>query len=189
MEPRDQKGLTEGEFLAAYAQKNYPSPYLTADVVLFSENKGGVLLVKRKGHPFIGKWALPGGFANANESLADTALRELREETGIDSLSGSDIEEVGLFSNPGRDPRGWVVSEAYMAMVSQKEIAPKAGDDAAEAGWFTIVVDDHDGLILSRGDIRLYVNGERSDLAFDHGEMLITALKKFIYRRKEWIYA
>lgn len=189
MEMKDKNRLTEREFLEIYAQKDYPRPYLTADVVLFSENKGGVLLVKRKGHPFIGKWALPGGFANANESLADTALRELREETGIDSLSRSDIEEVGLFSNPGRDPRGWVVSEAYMAMVSQKEIAPKAGDDAAEAGWFTIVVDDHDGLILSRGDIRLYVNGEHSDLAFDHGEMLIAALKKFIYRRKEWIYA
>ncbi len=178
MELLDQSGLTEKEFLQIYAKKNYPRPYLTADIVLLSENKGDVLLIKRKGHPFLGKWALPGGFANANESVFDTALRELREETGIGNISDAGLEEVGLFSDPGRDPRGWVVSEAYMGMVSKKDVMLKAGDDADQAQWFSISIDEHNDLILSNGDIRLYVSEKKSDLAFDHGKILTEALRQ-----------
>lgn len=98
MEIRDKKGLTEQEFLDRYAEKNYPKPALTADLVVFSNDMDAVLLVKRGGHPFLGCWAFPGGFANADESVEQTALRELREETGITAFTEEDICEIGLFS-------------------------------------------------------------------------------------------
>ena len=188
MEVRDAKGMTEREFLESYVKKDYPRPYMTADIVLFSENKSHVLLVKRKGHPYIGKWALPGGFARADEKVSETAARELREETGIGDVGEMGLEPVGLFSKPGRDPRGWVVSEAFMAMAAKDSVVVKAGDDAAEARWFRIVYEndsDYAPLCLVNGDISLHVNYGSSDLAFDHGEMLIEALKRFIYRSKE----
>ena len=56
MEQRDRNGLTEKEFLEAYAKKNYPRPYVTADLVVFTEGEPEVLLVRRKGHPYIGRW-------------------------------------------------------------------------------------------------------------------------------------
>ena len=133
MQIRDKKGLTEQEFLAAYAKKNYPRPALTADLVVFSLNMDRVLLVKRGGHPFLGCWAFPGGFANADESVEQTALRELQEETGISTLTEDDIYEIGLFSTPGRDPRGWVVSNVYAARIDPAKVIVKAGDDAAQA--------------------------------------------------------
>ena len=173
MEQRDKNGLTEKEFLEAYAKKNYPRPYVTADLVVFTDGEPEVLLVKRKGHPYIGRWAFPGGFAEPDESVPETALRELREETGIEDLTEADIKEVGLFSRPGCDPRGWIVSGVYTSTVRKENVAPKAGDDAADAQWFA-VRSGRDGIpVLSRGTIRL----TPSDLAFDHGEILAKALR------------
>ena len=173
MEPRDSKGLTEKEFLAAYAKKNYPRPYLTADVLLLSEDRSRVLLVKRKSHPYLGKWALPGGFSVQEESLEETALREMREETGIEDLLPEDIHEIGIFSKPGRDPRGWVVTGAYMALVDPGKMRVKAGDDAADAGWFSIIHQDDGTLLLRKDDKTL----PASDLAFDHADILTRALQ------------
>ncbi len=178
MEIRDKKGLTEQEFLDRYAEKNYPKPALTADLVVFSNDMDAVLLVKRGGHPFLGCWAFPGGFANADESVEQTALRELREETGITAFTEEDICEIGLFSTPGRDPRGWVVSYVYAAKADPAEIKVKAGDDAAQAQWFRLAYDNGE-FTLTNGDIRLTGNAEKSDLAFDHNRILIKAMKKF----------
>ena len=107
MELRDRNGLTESEYLAQYRKKRYPAPSLAADVVLLSDGKD-VLLVRRGGHPYLGYLALPGGFVNPDESAPDAAVRELREETNV-WASPEDLFEIGLFSKPGRDPRGWVV--------------------------------------------------------------------------------
>ena len=178
MAARDSKGMTEAEFLEAYAKKNYPKPALTADLVVFSKNMDAVLLVKRGGHPFLGCWAFPGGFANADESVEQTALRELREETGIASLTEDDIYEIGLFSTPGRDPRGWVVSNVYASRIDPAAVAVKAGDDAAQARWFSLAYDD--GVFsLTNGEIHLSGDASCSDLAFDHNRILIKAIKKF----------
>lgn len=177
MELRDKNGLTESEFLEAYKKKNYPRPFLTADIVVFSEDLTAVLLVKRGGHPYLGRWALPGGFANANESAEETALRELREETGIEELTLADLTEIGLFSAPGRDPRGWVVSNAYAAKVDPDRIHTEAGDDAIQAKWFTIE-SKYEKLVLINDSIQLNENGGTSNLAFDHGLILIRALRK-----------
>ena len=178
MEIRDKNGLTEQEFLKVYAQKNYPKPALTADLVVFSENIDAVLLVKRGGHPFFCRWAFPGGFANADESVEQTALRELREETGISTLCEDDIYEIGLFSTPGRDPRGWVVSNVYAAKVDPAQIVVKAGDDAAQAQWFCLDYKNGE-FTLTNGDIRLTGDADKSDLAFDHNRILIKTIEKF----------
>ena len=167
----DSKGLTEQQAIERYRQKNYPKPALTADVVVFRREKSEVklLLIKRGGHPFIGKWALPGGFANENEPVELTAARELEEETGVSNLS---MRLVGVFSRPERDPRGWVVSAAFAAVIDA-DIAALAGDDADKAEWFTIA---------KQGEAIWLKNGETvlspDELAFDHGEILLCAINQ-----------
>ena len=158
----DARGLTEEEAIARYRSRNYPKPAMTADIVVFAKGDGAyrVLLVRRKGHPFIGRLALPGGFAYENEPIEETAARELAEETGVEHLQ---LNLVGLYSNPGRDPRGWVVSAAFVSVVDAQLLKLKAGDDAAEADWFCF-----DGRYLTRAGER-YATDE---LAFDHAAIL-----------------
>nr|MDD6335636.1 NUDIX hydrolase [bacterium] len=121
----------------------YPRPSVAADIVLLAadcaqgEGSLSVLLVERARQPFAGCLALPGGFAQPGETLADTAARELEEETG---LSGLHLTELGTTSTPGRDPRGWVISCAYMAALPAGLYAPRAGDDAARAAWFALAI-------------------------------------------------
>lgn len=136
-------------------QYNYPRPALTADVVLFVKNdkETRVLLIRRGKEPFMDSWALPGGFVDENEDIKDAALRELKEETGI---VGLDLIQVGAYGKPGRDPRGHTVSVVYTAILDS-EPEYQAGDDAAEAGWFTI--------------------DELPGLAFDHEEIITDAAR------------
>jgi 8-oxo-dGTP diphosphatase len=114
----------------------YPRPALTVDVAIVTrEARPHVLLIRRKKNPFAGSWALPGGFVDENERLADAARRELVEETGV---AVADLEQLYTAGDPGRDPRGWTVSVAYLAQVDPKAIKPVAADDAAEVGWFAL---------------------------------------------------
>lgn len=134
---RDKNGLTEEEFLARYTPKKYPQPSLTADICVFRKTQAGglqLLLVQRGGHPFLGCWATPGGFCNPGETADACAERELAEETGVTGLK---LEPVALFSTPGRDPRGWTISYAFVALDDTGAIA-HAGDDAAKAVWFDV---------------------------------------------------
>lgn len=143
-ELRDANGLTEKEFLAAYKQKNYPKPSLTADMAIFRASQQPadslaeyeLLLIRRGGHPYLGCWALPGGFVEPNESCDEAARRELFEETG---LSDVPLEQLGLYSTPGRDPRAWTASGAHIGVVPAG-CAASAGDDAADARWFKVHV-------------------------------------------------
>ncbi|MGI6534891.1 MAG: NUDIX domain-containing protein [Eggerthellaceae bacterium] len=166
----DKDGLTEQEFLAAYKQKDYPKPALTADICVFqlegkrmgtastpSTNAAcgqimRLLLIQRGNHPFLGSWALPGGFVNPRETADQAAVRELAEETGVQGLK---LERVGLYSDPNRDPRGWTVSEAFVAVDDEGRI-PHAGDDAANAAWFA--VEERERL---RDRIELHLRSER----------------------------
>ncbi len=205
-EIRDKNGLTEAEFLANYKVKDYPRPSLTADILIFNRYHADLqlLLIKRGGHPFINKWALPGGFVQPNERADQAAARELLEETHVNGLP---LEQLGLYSDPHRDPRAWVVSEAYCSLCDHQELAVQADDDAADAKWFDIEIvpiDDNmlriylqhkDDLIIievegeSNRDLKHFCDAPNhivySDgLAFDHDQMIWDALKKYILRDK-----
>jgi 8-oxo-dGTP diphosphatase len=135
----------------------YPRPALTVDVVIATrEARPRVLLIRRKADPFAGKWAIPGGFVDENERLADAARRELLEET---SLQGVELEQLYTAGDPGRDPRGWTVSVVYLARVKPDELKPIAADDAAEVKWFPLdklpeLAFDH-AMILERARCRV----------------------------------
>jgi len=144
----DRDGLTEREFLAKYRAEDYERPSVAADMVIFTvtdeaadsyrklpEKELRILLIRRGGHPFLGKWALPGGFVQPGETTEQAAARELREETGVDDVY---LEQLYTFSDIGRDPRTWVMSCSYMALINSDKLELRAGDDAADAAWFKV---------------------------------------------------
>ena len=135
MELRDKNGLTEAEFLQHYRQKDYPRPSLTADLAVFCSGEApSLLLIRRGGHPYLGCWALPGGFVAPGEDARTAAHRELQEETGLRDLP---LAPLGFYSTPGRDPRGWVVSAAFLS-ASQRFSAVHGADDATDAALFMV---------------------------------------------------
>lgn len=115
----------------------YPHPAVATDIAVFTLRRGAlnVLLIERGGEPFKGAWALPGGFLQPDEELDACAVRELREETGVDADL---LVHFGNFSAPGRDPRERVISVAYLALLPSDELRLEADTDAAEAKWFPI---------------------------------------------------
>lgn len=140
--------------------KVFDRPNLTADIVLLSQWKTPepfVLLVNRAHEPFAGSWALPGGFVNRDETVENAARRELYEETCLDINS---LRQLQVFSKAGRDPRNWSVTVAFYALVDRFELKPKANDDAADVGWFSLE--------------------ELPKLAFDHAEIIELARQKHL---------
>jgi len=110
----------------------YQNPKLTVDGVLFNEEK--ILLVKRKNPPFQGMWALPGGFVDYGETTEHAVIRELKEETGLNTKISS---LLGVYSDPKRDPRGHTISIVYL-MKSITSNNPKGGDDADDARFHSL---------------------------------------------------
>lgn len=155
-EPRDKKGLTEAEFLAAYDPSKWERPSVTVDMFCYCRENRSLLMVKRGGHPFIGKWALPGGFLEPDETAEQAVRRELMEETGVNADA---IIQLRTFSEPHRDPRTRIVTVAYIAVLDRLPDA-RAGDDAADAKWFalerTVTERTDDGRnVTERGTITL----------------------------------
>ncbi len=156
-----------------YSSKNYRTPDgAPSDIVIFtilSTEKSSVkkslpkrelyvMLIQRKVWPFIGKWALPGGFTKETETMYECAQRELKEETAVDEVH---LQYFNVYSTPGRDPRGWIISHAFLALVNEKVLkGRKAAVDAV--------------------DVRLVPIREalNMDLAFDHRQILEDALLK-----------
>lgn len=140
---RNEQGQTLEEFLEEYDPGKYPAPSCTTDAVILEYSDGinkklegvRVLLIKRRNHPSIGFWALPGGFIHLREDLDDTARRELEEETGVTGIA---MEQLATYGNCDRDPRNRVITTAYMALVPKGSVRVCAGDDAADAVWFDV---------------------------------------------------
>src|ERR1700756_3201295 len=110
---------------------------VTVDIVIFTLQSGvlKVLLVKRRIAPFAGRFAIPGGFVQEDEDLDQAAFRELGEETGVSDVY---LEQLYSFGDPGRDPRGRVISVAYFALIAADRSPLIAGSDAAEAKWWPL---------------------------------------------------
>jgi 8-oxo-dGTP diphosphatase len=115
-----------------------------------------ILLIQRRNPPFRGQWAFPGGFVEDGERLEDAARRELQEETG---LTVEKLDQLAVYGDPGRDPRGQTISIIYWTVVDEKNVTPQADDDAAAVGWFPAM--------------------NPPPLAFDHEEILRQAIRRF----------
>ncbi len=219
-ELKNSNGLTEKEFLAQYRPGKYERPSVTVDMLIFTidtvtpkQSKYAadkvlkLLLIKRKNHPYIYQWALPGGFVNIDESLENAAARELKEETGIDNVY---MEQLYTMGEVGRDPRMRVISTAYMALAPKESLNAVAGDDADEAVWFTVnksLIEENSrqrmwklefksgdkSLLISylvketfrmNGVVRVsdteisLIEGSRGKIAFDHVNVINLALER-----------
>ncbi|RSM65031.1 NUDIX hydrolase [Kibdelosporangium aridum] len=129
-----------------------------ADIVLVRRTRIDleVLLIERGNEPFKGHWALPGGYVDEGETSEIAAYRELAEETAIHSVH---LKFAGIYDQPNRDPRGRVVSAAYVGEIREDEATPIAGDDAVAAQWVPL----HDAMY-------------ELQLGFDHREIIADAV-------------
>lgn len=148
MNIKNKQGLTEKEFLEQYNADVFKKPSFTADMLIFTvtdeekenyrklpEKSLKILLVKRGDHPYIGKWALPGGFIAIDESLDESAARILRAETNIEDIY---MEQLYTWGEVARDPRTRVISTSYLALVDSRSLIIKAGSNEDAARWFSI---------------------------------------------------
>ena len=140
-------------------QYEYPHPAVTTDIVIFSIRDGRLklLLIRRAGQPYQGKWALPGGFVRLDEDLESGALRELEEETGLRDVY---LEQLYTFGRPDRDPRERVITVAYYALIRSDQVSLCASTDAEAVGWFGL--------------------DELPPLAFDHADIVEMAQQRLI---------
>ncbi len=137
----------------------YPHPAVATDVVIMTvrDEQLQLLLIKRRGRPFKGKWALPGGFIRLDEDLTTAAARELAEETNV---SGVFLEQLYTFGAVDRDPRERVISVAYYALVPSDKLQLRPSTDADAVGWFDM--------------------NDLPELAFDHQEIVDLAHQRLI---------
>ncbi len=137
----------------------HPHPAVTTDVVIFTlrDDDLKLLLIRRGGAPYRGRWALPGGFVQIDEDLEASARRELEEETGV---TGAYLEQLYTFGTPGRDPRERVITVAYYALMPSERLRLRAATDAEAVGWFGM--------------------DELPALAFDHAEIVAMAHRRLV---------
>jgi len=135
----------------------YPRPAVTVDIIII-KNKAQekeILLIERGIEPFKGMWALPGGFVEMDETLKQAAIRELKEETGLEDIS---LIQFKTYGDPNRDPRHRTISIVYYNILKPgSNPKPFAGDDASKVKWFQL--------------------SNLPDLAFDHKKIIHEAIK------------
>ncbi len=139
----------EKEFLKQYDITQFERPSVATDIAIFSILQEGenvnfrklpkkslkLLLIKRASYPYKDCWALPGGFCRFDEDVYETAKRELLEETNVGNAY---LQLSGIFGEIGRDPRGWIVSNTFLALMDGEQCKLRAGTDAWEARWFSV---------------------------------------------------
>ncbi|WAX80791.1 NUDIX hydrolase [Streptomyces sp. KMM 9044] len=151
----------------AYDKHAYEPFAVTVALAVLTLREGAlhVLLVERGEEPYAGRWALPGGFVQPDESAETAARRELAEETGLTDVSGLHLEQLRTCSEPGRDPRMRVVSVAFTALLPEVPEVPevpdapeaRGGSDAARARWMPYgsaraLASDHDRILSDARD-------------------------------------
>lgn len=178
-----------------YSIENYERPSVAADCVVFGidsiepdsprslrQRKLKILLVKRGEEPFMNRYSLAGGFLRKGETIEETAVRELREEAGV---SDPKIINTGVYSREDRDPRGWIISCAFLALTRTVALSTADDSDALDAHWLDFEYDDSDGekITLSDGNNEIvirYNDGipSKNPLAFDHAEIIYDAFMR-----------
>jgi len=182
----DSNGMNEEEFLKEYNISAFDQPSITVDILLMTisekevesyrklpDKSLKVLLIKRKEHPFIGKWALPGGFIRIDEGIETAAYRELQEETNVKNVY---LEQLYTYGNIGRDPRGRIVSTSYMSLVNVDEIKIKASTDAEDARWFEVKYSlmKEERIITENG----FVEDKYIDITLNNAEIILNTTIK-----------
>ena len=194
-ERRDLNGLTEKEFLEKYTDTVYDKPSVTTDILVLGVDETfahlKALLIKRDEHPYLGFYALPGGFIKKDETAYQAAARKLSEEAGVKDVY---LDQIYTFTRPGRDPRTWVMSIAYLALVGDVSQIRTTGE------WFDLefeddrirLYDEESGTeIVYPVSIKKFKNGrieyenrvaenkgKGEKLAFDHVEIIIESIMK-----------
>ncbi len=163
----------EAAFLARYDPSEYERPSVAVDVALVAALDGelSTLLIKRREHPFKGQWALPGGFIHEGEALDDAAARVMREKA---HLRGVFLEQLYTFGDPGRDPRTWVISVAYYALVDEARFRRVATGTDLRTGRLRVPWEGETGGAVDVLDDQ----GRALPLAFDHADILGMAVKR-----------
>ena len=171
-----------------YDPSKYERPSVTVDVAIFSlqESELHVLLVQRRKWPFEGRWAIPGGFINIDESLEQAARRELEEETGVHDVY---LEQLYTFGHPKRDPRTRVISVAYFALIRSDSQTLRVSEESTDVRWFPVrrlpgpLAFDHDYILATAMD-RLRSKLEYTTLAFQLLPEVFSVLElKHIYEQ------
>lgn len=168
----------EKEYLKGYDITQFDRPSIAADVAVFSimgkkvrtekeqvqntenyrklpEKRLKILLIKRAGYPFKDRWALPGGFCQKNEDVYETARRELFEET---RMKNAYLNLCGIYGDAERDPRGWIISHTFLALMDGEKCDLKAGSDAWEARWFDVEFEKKEVRKIIREDYAVIEN-------------------------------
>lgn len=171
----------EQQYLDSYDASVFDRPSVTVDVVILTLREGHLeaLLVKRKEHPFLNYWSLPGGFVQMNESLDEAAARVLRQKAGLDGVVGAGreplsyhpvyLEQLYTFGSPERDPRMRIISVAYYALVEVSHIR----EIHDETALFKLRIPE------GEGGVEIFDNKHKKySLAFDHAEILGVAIKR-----------
>ncbi|MBQ5849691.1 MAG: NUDIX hydrolase [Lachnospiraceae bacterium] len=196
---------SEEQYLSNYSIENYERPSVTTDIVAFAirseqedtyrhnpKNVLSLLLIKRGEHPFINSWALPGGFLRSDESIEECAFRKVTEETNVTPTA---LMLFDQFSEPNRDPRGRIISNAFLSIINEDGLKVMGGQDALEVRWFEVTFEKEESgqyiLVLKNEEevLRAYLEEkvsrfgkkefdivESGGLAFDHTRMIATAL-------------
>ena len=139
----------EREYLEDYNIEQFERPSVATDIVAFAVMQDGeqsnirklanrelkLLLIKRSQFPYKGAWALPGGFLRPGETIEETAKRELLEETGVENPF---LHLAGVYSEAGRDPRGWIISNSFISLINAENCTLRADTDAWDAAWFCV---------------------------------------------------